>query len=167
MKKLSIKFNLNWYTILIFIGIIAVLIVIDQLTKYWAFKNLPMDKEIDCMKPLFKFSLLTNDGGMFNFLAGHFTLFYIFTVIGLLLFFFMLNFADFIKYPFYTIGLLMTIAGTIGNCIDRIRFSYVRDFLTFGFFNFASFNFADMCMTCGIICLAIDIVFTDVGGIWK
>ena len=167
MKKLTLKFNLNWYTILIYVAIVTLLIVIDQLTKYWAFKHLPMDKEIYCLKPLFKFSLLTNDGGMFNFLAGHFTLFYIFTGIGLIIFTFMLNFSSFNKYPFYTIGLLMMIAGTIGNFIDRIRFSEVRDFLTFGFFTFASFNFADMCMTCGIICLAIDILFTDVGGIWK
>ena len=66
------------------------------------------------------------------------------------------------------------IGGTIGNFIDRFLSMFsstgidgVRDFITFDFFQFASFNFADMCMCCGIVMLAIDIVFGSVLGEWK
>ena len=69
--------------------------------------------------------------------------------------------------PFYTIGLSLMIAGTIGNFIDRACLSYVRDFITFGFFSFPSFNVADMCMCVGIVMFFIDTLFGDAKILWK
>lgn len=152
---------------IIYILIIIALIAIDQLTKVWAFKALPDNEAIDCLKPLFRFEKVYNNGAIFGILKGKMWLFYIFTAIGMAVFIYLMKYADYIKYPFYTAGLILMIAGTIGNFIDRVFFNEVRDFLTFGFFNFAVFNFADMCMTCGIIALCIDLLFNDFGGIWK
>lgn len=152
---------------IIYALIVIALIAIDQLTKVWAFKALPENEVIDCLKPLFKFEKIYNNGAIFGILSGKMWLFYIFTFIGLGIFGYLMRYADYQRFPFYTVGLLLMIAGTIGNFIDRIAFGQVRDFLTFGFFNFAVFNFADMCMTCGIIALMIDILFNDFGALWK
>ena len=123
----------------IYIAIILVLILIDQLTKVWAFKALPDNEVIDCLKPLFKFEKIYNNGAIFGILKGKMWLFYIITFVGLGLFCYLMRYADHVKYPFFTAGLLLMLAGTIGNFIDRVAFGQVRDFLTFGFFNFAVF----------------------------
>ena len=101
-------------------------------------------------------------------------MFFIVTVIGLGVFGFLLKNGSIKDYPFYTFGLLLMIGGTIGNFIDRLLSLFpttgiegVRDFITFDFFRFASFNFADMCMCCGIVMLAIDVVFGEVVSQWK
>ena len=94
-------------------------------------------------------------------------LFWIVTILGLLLFGFLMKDADFIKMPFYSIGLSLMIAGTIGNFIDRAILGYVRDFITFAFFDFPSFNTADMCMCVGIVMLIIDILFGEAGKLWN
>lgn len=153
--------------IIIYLSIIIVLIAIDQLTKYIAFKYLPYNTDCTCIPHLFRLHTYTNDGAMFGILSGKFWLFYIFTFVGLGVFGYMLRYGNISNYPFYTFGLLLMIAGTIGNFIDRVAFQSVRDFLTFDFFEFAIFNFADMCMTCGIVVLAIDIIFSDIGAQWK
>lgn len=49
--------------------------------------------------------------------------------------------------------------GIIGNLIDRIFYGYVIDFLDFQFgsYDFPVFNFADICITFGVILLIIAI----------
>jgi signal peptidase II len=67
----------------------------------------------------------------------------------------------------YSVCLILIVSGTIGNFIDRIFLGYVRDFLTFDFISFPSFNFADMCMTIGVILLMFEILFGATGKKWK
>lgn len=68
--------------------------------------------------------------------------------------------------PFLSVILALILGGTIGNFIDRIRYSYVVDFLSFTFFgkDFAVFNVADMCITVGAILLLIYIIIFDKDG---
>ena len=49
---------------------------------------------------------------------------------------------------------LLLIAGSLGNTIDRIFFSWVRDFIFIGD-RFPIFNVADILLTCGIILVII------------
>ena len=55
------------------------------------------------------------------------------------------------------LGLIM--AGAIGNCYDRLRFGYVRDFVWFHVdsvdFNFPIFNFADNMLVAGAAALML------------
>ena len=53
------------------------------------------------------------------------------------------------------------IAGGIANLIDRIRLGYVIDYLDVKLFNFAIFNFADICVVVGAICLVIYVLFVE------
>lgn len=60
------------------------------------------------------------------------------------------------KSMFFYISIALILSGAIGNLIDRIAFSYVRDFIQFAFWkNFPIFNFADCALTIGVVCLCI------------
>ena len=54
---------------------------------------------------------------------------------------------------------VLVISGGIGNLIDRIRIGYVVDYIEVRLFRFAIFNFADICVTVGIVLLLIYILF--------
>ncbi len=55
------------------------------------------------------------------------------------------------------------IGGGIGNLVDRVFRGYVIDYIDFRIIHFAIFNFADVCVVCGTIVLAIAILFSDFG----
>ena len=158
------KYMKNIYIYLI---VIVSLVAIDQLTKYFVFKYLGDGAHVTCIPKVIDFNLLYNDGAMFGILSGKKVLFVIVTIIGLGLFGYMLKDGDIKLHPFYTIGLLLTCAGAIGNFIDRIFIGEVRDFIDFAFMRFASFNFADMCMCVGIVMFFIDTLFGDAKILWK
>ena len=65
------------------------------------------------------------------------------------------------KHPFMMLSTSAVIAGGIGNLIDRVRLGYVIDYLDVKLFNFAIFNFADICVVLGAICLVIYILFIE------
>ena len=50
-------------------------------------------------------------------------------------------------------------AGALGNLIDRMRYSYVVDFLYFKLIDFPVFNVADCYVTVGAVLLAVLILF--------
>lgn len=160
------EFLNNHKDIFLYAGIVVFLVIVDQLTKYYAFKYLPMG-QTKCIPHVIDFNLLYNEGAIFGILQGKQVLFFITTIVGLGLFGYMMKDADIKTYPFYTIGLILIIAGTIGNFIDRVSLGKVRDFIDFAFFDFASFNFADMCMCVGVVMIIIDIIFGDIGSKWK
>lgn len=60
------------------------------------------------------------------------------------------------------ISLNMIIAGGIGNWIDRVfRNGLVVDYIEIKLFNFAVFNFADICITLGVAFILIYILFIE------
>ncbi len=165
MKLKGIKFNMN--SVIISAIIIAVMVLIDQISKIIAFKYFEFGSIYKPIPNVIDFVLVKNRGAIFGILQGQMVLFWVVTIIGLLLFGYLMKDADFIEMPFYSIGLSLMIAGTIGNFIDRAILGYVRDFITFGFFDFPSFNTADMCMCVGIVMLIIDVLFGKAGKIWS
>lgn len=59
------------------------------------------------------------------------------------------------------VSIALLFSGTIGNFIDRLAFKYVRDFISFAFFNFPTFNVADCCLCIGVAMLVIYLLFID------
>ena len=55
--------------------------------------------------------------------------------------------------------LVMIASGALGNMIDRLRFEYVVDFISFVLINFPIFNVADIYVTVATVALVILLLF--------
>ena len=60
-----------------------------------------------------------------------------------------------------TVALGLIVGGAVGNVVDRLRLSFVFDFLDFYWsgYHFAAFNLADSAITVGVAMLLIDGLF--------
>lgn len=141
---------------LIILGII--LVAADQLIKIWAINELKPVKVMDFIRigelDIMDLRYVQNEGAAFSsfsgarwFLVG----LVIVMLIGLTVFVVKYKY----KHPFFMTSAVMVMAGGIGNLIDRVRFGYVVDYLDVKLFNFAVFNFADICVVLGAIFLLI------------
>jgi signal peptidase II len=136
--------------------VILVLIIIDQLSKSVIFSN-----NIKNCLLFFCIKIATNHGivfGLFNFtsvsgMSGILIMTYIvsFIVVAVSIFYIINN-----KNMKMIMAFGFIVAGTGGNLIDRIMFKYVRDFITFSFWqNFPAFNLADVFNIVGVVLLVI------------
>jgi signal peptidase II len=57
------------------------------------------------------------------------------------------------KNIIYYLGIILSFGGGLGNLFDRLKFGFVRDFISIG--NFPIFNLADICIVGGIILVVI------------
>lgn len=139
--------------------LLTVILVLDQITKYWIQANFTLYQAVEIIPSFFKIIYVQNTGGAWGIFSGSMALFYIATLVGI----------SFLGYLFYTskkkntwyrISLVMMIAGTLGNFYDRLIFGYVRDFLDFYPFgyDFPVFNVADIALTVGVALFALVIL---------
>lgn len=85
------------------------------------------------------------------------TFFYVVTIIALILLgWYFKNLKDY--QIVQKIGVILMIAGTLGNFINRLLFQFVRDSLDFRIldYNFPIFNIADILLVSGVFLLIID-----------
>lgn len=159
-------------SIIISVVLLGVLIAIDQLTKYH-FKALFAEKgTTTVIENFFCFTYTENTGAAWSFLAGVSwaqTFFKVLTAVSLVLFGVFYVYAYKRDYGWLKISLVLIIAGTIGNFIDRLLLNYVIDFLSFTFWgwDFPVFNFADSCLTVGVIMLIVHYCFLDADALFK
>ena len=70
-----------------------------------------------------------------------------------------------IEASFWTVfGLVLIIAGGLGNFIDRISQGFVVDMFHLDFINFAIFNVADSYLTVGVVVLLIAMLKEEMNG---
>lgn len=149
----------------ILLAVSAVLTGIDQILKLWAVENLkgqPYRRFIAFGDTeILNLTYLENDGAVFGAFSD--MKFILIGVVSLLLagcIWFLLKRE--IKSRIFDIALTLVIAGGLGNLIDRIfRGGLVVDYLDFGFFDFAVFNFADICVTMGTAIAVFYLLFLD------
>lgn len=147
--------------------VIAVTLIIDQLTKYYADINLKVIQSFDWIKGLLSFTYVENTGVAFGMFKNvYFVLIPLTIVITLLCIFFMFK-ARKQNYRFLSVSLALIVSGAIGNLIDRIIRGYVIDFIQVKFIDFPVFNFADICVVCGAILTVILVLFTKAGDIFE
>ncbi len=126
------------------------LVLVDQLTKILASAHLKLGETYPILKNAFHLTLIYNSGAAFGFFKKRAALFIFISVIAILLIlFYAKRFGR--NYRFARLGLLLILAGTIGNLIDRIRFGYVVDFIDLRVW--PVFNFADILISTGGILL--------------
>lgn len=141
---------------------IAVVLMIDQASKFWIASKLGLYESITIIKDFFYITYTQNTGAAFSILEGQMIFFYLVTLAALILLVYYYR-----KIPAENILLRLTfvllISGTAGNFIDRLIFRYVRDFLHFRFFgyDFAIFNVADAALSIGVVLLLMDAFLED------
>ena len=141
---------------LIPVGIAALVIIIDQLTKLWIMTNFALHEQQNVIPGLFDLVYVTNTGAAFGFLAGSKNLLRQVFFVGVAIVALVV-----IVYAYghlkrqgkifvYALGLIG--GGAIGNLIDRLRFGSVVDFLDFylGSYHWPAFNAADSAITVGV-----------------
>ena len=170
MKK-SIKF------IVIPLIVFAVLIAVDQITKFY-FKNLNQTVDLRAnpiviVKNFFFITYTENSGSAYGFLAGKpwaQTFFKILTLVALVLFVFLYVYSYKKNHLLMTYSVAFIAGGTIGNFIDRVAFGKVVDFMSAEFFGnrlFGVFNFADLFLTAGVIMIIVHFLFFDESALFK
>ncbi len=149
--------------------IVAVLVVLDQLTKLW-FSNLYFEKgNTMFIEGLLSFTYTVNTGSAFSFLAGKDwaqTFFKVITVLALITFVFVYLYAFSRKYKTLACGITLIFSGTVGNFIDRLFNNGVIDFIKFEFIKFPIFNLADILLTFGVIVFMVHFFFLDENAIF-
>lgn len=142
-----------------FLGVL-ILVLLDQLTKYWAAVTLKGNNPIVIWKNVFELQYLENRGIAFGLFQNKTVVFVIFTVIilGIVLYYFYKVPATKRMRPLQ-IAMILLGAGAVGNLIDRIVNNFVIDFLYFKLINFPIFNVADCYVTISLILLIWLILF--------
>ncbi len=136
------------------------LIVIDQITKYFAVLNLKGVSSWVLWDGVFELHYLENRGAAFGILQDQKMIFILIAVVVLAVIFYVLFKAPYQKmYSKLHISLILIAAGAIGNLIDRVRLGYVVDFFYFSLINFPVFNVADIYVTVSSFYLVILLLF--------
>lgn len=139
---------------------IAVLTVLDQLSKKWAVESLRGTAGKPFIPGILKFSYVENRGMAFGLMQDARTAFIILTVLTLgLLAFAYLYLPEVKKFRPLSLGLVFIFAGAVGNFIDRVKLGYVVDFLELDFMQFPVFNLADCFVTWTAVILVLLLLF--------
>ncbi|HJP88114.1 MAG TPA: signal peptidase II [Candidatus Limnocylindrales bacterium] len=132
--------NRHWA---VFLGLAALIVVLDQLTKAWLVSFLAPGQAVDVVGDWIRLVFSQNNGGLFGLLKGQAVIFGLISlvVVGLIVLYHAR--ADPSRYLSITLGLLL--GGAIGNLIDRFRLGYVVDFVDAGIggMRWYTFNVAD------------------------
>ena len=140
-------------------SLLSIVFILDQIIKLLIMKFIHENQIITIIPNFFSLTFVKNTGAAFSILEGKTSLLIIISV------FFITLIHEYIKKEnnitkLSSISYGLILGGVFGNLIDRIIYKSVIDFLSFKFFgySFPIFNFADMCITIGILLLIIDII---------
>lgn len=144
--------------------LLAILVVIDQITKYIASVCLQGKDAFVILKNILEFRYLEggNTGAAFGILQGKtIALGIVSVLVAIVLLAIYIKISKIEKYKGVSIALLFMIAGAIGNGIDRLLHQYVIDFIYVKVINFPIFNVADCYVTLAAVALFLLIAFDD------
>lgn len=139
-NKISIKVRL------LSVLVVAAMLGIDQLIKYYVDLHLKGREPLVVIKNILQFNYLENDGAMMGFMGGKTTLMTVLAIICVAVMLFVI-FSGIIKDRMDYWCCLFMISGGLGNIIDRVLRGYVIDYIEVLFVDFYIFNFADCLIT--------------------
>ena len=136
--------------------IIAILIGLDQIIKYWALNSLKEVNSIPVINNIFSLTYVENRGAAFGMLQNNQSIFILVAAVA----------SCFGLYYLHSkkvnnlgkIGILLVISGAIGNLLDRVRLGFVVDYLDFHIIWSYVFNLADCFVVVGTILLCLYII---------
>jgi signal peptidase II len=142
---------------LLFLGLAALVVVLDQLTKRLAEDRLRGQRPVPVVDDILRLTYVENRGAAFGLLQDQ-TAFFVFVgvlVVGVIA-------ASYRYLPRsgfrLHLALGLQLGGAIGNLIDRVRQGYVVDFVDFGYRSnwWPVFNVADSAIVIGVALLAFN-----------
>ncbi len=136
----------------------ALIIALDQLTKYWAVTVLEPTGKIEIISGVFNLRFVENTGAAFSILQGKTIVLIIVPIVACVAIAYMLLTKK-IKSKTGAWGLSLILAGACGNLIDRVLYGAVVDMFDFCLINFPVFNVADIAVTVGAIFFFVYIIF--------
>ena len=130
-------------------------IAIDIFSKRAIVELLRVERTSIAIIPnIFHFTYIRNHGAAFSILEGNPLLRWLSLIVSLLLI--VIAIFKIFSNIWEQLGFGLILAGAVGNGIDRLFFDgSVVDFIDLRIINFAIFNWADVSINLGIICLLI------------
>jgi len=142
---------------LLFLGLAALVIITDQITKRVMEDRLRGQRSIPVVDDILRLTYVENRGAAFGLLQDQTTFFVLvgIIVVGVIA-------ASYRYLPrsgfMLHLALGLQLGGAIGNLIDRVRQGYVVDFVDFGYHAnwWPVFNVADSAIVVGVVLLALN-----------
>lgn len=149
---------------LIWLWLSAVVLIADQITKFWATQTLALYVP-EKVTGFFNLTLLHNKGIAFSLLADQpgwqrWFILIMASVIVIWLLVWLFNSPR--KLKLHNISLALVIGGALGNIYDRAVLGYVVDFIQLHYndYYWPAFNIADSAISVGAVLLIIDTLFS-------
>jgi signal peptidase II len=142
----------------------AILVVLDQLTKYWIVAGIPEGHKIFVL-PVLNIIHTTNPGAAWSMFADWggsqrwiLSALAIGVSVAIVIW---LRRMPLAQHKLLGGGLVLILSGAIGNVIDRLRLGHVIDFVEVHWGNayFPAFNVADSAISVGAACVVLDALF--------
>jgi len=152
---MSNKYNIKIFVIVI---MIFILVVLDQLIKYYIITSI-YNSSIVVINGFLNLTYVENTGGAFGIGSNSIVIFILISiiVIGVLIKLLLSKKEELNKSIIASFSLI--ISGGIGNLIDRFFRGFVIDYIDISpIIKYPVFNFADICIVIGIIILIIDLI---------
>jgi signal peptidase II len=130
-------------------------IIIDILSKRAIVNSLRIERtSIPIIPNIFHLTYIRNHGAAFSMLEGHSWLGWLSLFVSIILI--AIGILRIFSSIWEQLGFGLILAGAAGNGIDRLFFGgSVVDFIDMRIINFAIFNWADISINVGIICLLV------------
>jgi signal peptidase II len=153
---------------IVWLWLSVVIAALDQLSKYYMSQILTLCEPGHCssmeLLPVFKFTLLHNEGAAFSFLSDaggwqRWFLVSISAIVSAVLVIWIARLKANEKWLAFALALIL--GGAAGNLIDRIQLGYVIDFVVVHYGNayFPAFNVADSAISVGGALMILDMLF--------
>ncbi|MGN0169049.1 MAG: signal peptidase II [Acetatifactor sp.] len=140
--------------------VMLVLLAFDQLTKHLAIVNLKNHPATVLIDGVLELNYLENRGSAFGMLQNQkFFILFVGVVFLAVILFFLFKLPEDKKFNVVHILLSAIVAGGLGNMIDRLRFDFVVDFISFVLIHFPIFNVADCYIVIATITLFVLFLF--------
>jgi len=156
-KKISLHKKI---LVLIDFLIMAVIIVLDQLSKKYVIEELKGKGSLIIIDNILQLTYKENSGTILGFLNNQ-KLFILFVgvIIITLVFAVLIRLPDAKKYNAANILLSFILAGALANLLDRFNYGYVIDYIYFIGIDFPIFNLADFFILIGCLVIILLLVF--------
>ncbi len=147
---------------IIYIIAAALIVALDQITKYLVSVNLPIGGGFELIPHIMDIRYVQNTGAAFSMFSSSTVPL---SVLSLAFCAAVIVFWVWKKpqHPLLRTSLMLLFAGALGNGIDRIFRHYVVDFFSTTFIRFPVFNVADIAVTVGAAMLVIYEIVSESG----